>query len=112
MAYGEDALAYNMLAAMNINHNLRDRQEVNANLYGEWSPIAGLTVRGDYGLRYYNQFTKSYADPTDVFNFQTNQVSRTVVSPSAGVSNAVNSATKHCFRAGSRTPKRCLAITS
>ena len=51
-------------------------------------------MRGDYGLRYYNQFTKSYADPTDVFNFQTNQVSRTVVSPSAGVSNAVNSGYK------------------
>ncbi|MBO0948017.1 SusC/RagA family TonB-linked outer membrane protein [Fibrella forsythiae] len=94
MAYGEDALAYNMLAAMNINHNLRDRQEINANLYGEWTPITGLTARVDYGLRYYNQFTKSYSDPTDVFNFQTNQISRTLVSSSAGISNAVNSGYK------------------
>lgn len=94
MAYGEDALAFNMLAAMNINHNQRDRQELNANLYGEWTPITGLTVRGDYGLRYYNQFTKSYSDPTDVFNFQTNQLSRTLIAPSAGISNAVNSGYK------------------
>lgn len=94
MAYGEDALAYNALAAFNVNHNLRDRQELNANLYGEWTPITGLTARLDYGLRYYNQFTKSYSDPTDVFNFQTNQLSRNLVSSSAGISNAINSGYK------------------
>ncbi len=76
---------------MEANHNLRDRQEMNANLYGEWTPLAGLTVRGDYGLRYYNQFTKSYSDPTDEWNFQTGQIARNVISPSAGISNAVNS---------------------
>ncbi|QIP15527.1 TonB-dependent receptor [Spirosoma aureum] len=90
MAYGEDAQAANMLARYQVYHNLRDRQEINANLYGEWTPLEGLTVRADYGLRYYNQFTKSYNDPTDVWNFQTNQVARTIINPSAGISNSTN----------------------
>ena len=94
MAYGEDAFARNMLSQFEVNHNLRDRQEINANLYGEWTPLAGLTVRGDYGLRYYNQFTKSYSDPTDEINFQTGLLSRTLIAPSAGISNAVNSGYK------------------
>ncbi len=94
MAYGEDAFAANMLSILSINHNLRDRQEINANLYGEWTPLPGLTVRGDYGLRYYNQFTKSYSDPTDAWNFQTDQIARNLIAPSAGISNAVNSGYK------------------
>ncbi|KAB7733339.1 SusC/RagA family TonB-linked outer membrane protein [Rudanella paleaurantiibacter] len=94
MAYGEDAFARNMLTIMEANKNKRDRQELNANLYGEWSPIEGLTLRGDYGLRYYNQFTKSYSFPTDEWNFQTNQIARNVIAPSAGISNAVNSGYK------------------
>ena len=94
MAYGEDAFAANMLALLSINHNKRDRQELNANLYGEWTPIKGLTARADYSLRYYNQFTKSYADPTDAYNFQTGQVARTLVSTSAGIANAVSSGYK------------------
>ena len=94
MAYGEDAFAANMLSILSINHNQRDRQELNANLYGEWSPLTGLTVRGDYGLRYYNQFTKSYSDPTDVYNFQTGQLARTLISTSAGIANSINSGYK------------------
>ena len=94
MAYGEDAFARNMLSQFEVNHNFRDRQEFNGNLYGEWTPISGLTVRGDYGLRYYNQFTKSYSDPTDEWNFQTGQLARTLVAASAGISNAVNSGYK------------------
>ncbi|WP_460951916.1 SusC/RagA family TonB-linked outer membrane protein [Spirosoma daeguense] len=90
MAYGEDAFARNMLSLFEINHNFRDRQEINANLYSEWTPIEGLTLRGDYGLRYYNQFTKTYSDPTDEWNFQTGLISRNVVAPSAGISNSTN----------------------
>jgi len=88
MAYGEDAFARNMLTIMEVNHNLRDRQELNGNFYAEWEPVTGLKVRGDYGLRYYNQFTKSYSDPTDEWNFQTNQIARNIVAPSAGIANA------------------------
>ncbi|RYC70205.1 SusC/RagA family TonB-linked outer membrane protein [Spirosoma sordidisoli] len=94
MAYGEDAFARNMLSQFEVNHNQNDRQELNANLYGEWNPIEGLTVRGDYGLRYYNQFVKSYSDPTDEYNFQTGLIARNLVAPSAGISNAVNSGYK------------------
>jgi len=94
MAYGEDAFARNMLSQFEVNHNQNDRQELNANLYGEWNPIEGLTVRGDYGLRYYNQFIKSYSDPTDEYNFQTGLIARNLVAPSAGISNAVNSGYK------------------
>ncbi|WP_420151941.1 SusC/RagA family TonB-linked outer membrane protein [Siphonobacter sp.] len=90
MAYGEDAQAANMFARYSVYHNQRDRQEINANVYGEWLPLAGLTFRGDFGLRYYNQFTKSYNDPTDVWNFQTDQIARTIVNPSAGISNSNN----------------------
>lgn len=88
MAYGEDAFARNMLSMMNVNHNLMDRQEFNGTLYGEWEALPGLKVRGDYSLRYYNQFQKSYSDPTDEWNFQTDALARTLVAASAGITNS------------------------
>jgi TonB-linked SusC/RagA family outer membrane protein len=88
MAYGEDVFGANMLAAMEIDKNFRDRQELNGNLYGEWEPIAGLKFRGDYGLRFYNQFQKSYQLPTDEWNFQTNMLARVRIPLSAGISNS------------------------
>ena len=89
MAYGEDAAANSPFANASYNHNLRDRQEYNGNLYGEWTPIKGLTARIDYGLRYYSQFTKTYQMPTDYWNFQTEQIAVTTVASSAGVTDRV-----------------------
>ena len=89
MAYGEDVFARNMLDYMTTNHKLNERQEFNGNLYGEWEPLKGMTVRADYGLRYYNGFLKEYADPTDEYNFQTGLLARTVIASSAGIENTM-----------------------
>ena len=89
MAYGEDVFARNALAYLSIQHNIQERQELNGNLYTEWEPLKGLLFRADYGLRYYNQFTKSYNDPTDEWNSQTGQISINRISASAGINNSI-----------------------
>ncbi|MDX9881165.1 MAG: TonB-dependent receptor [Prolixibacteraceae bacterium] len=87
MAYGEDVFAQNNLSRYANIHNIQDKREFNGNLMGEWTPIEGLKVRIDYGLRYYDHFNKHYEDPTIEWNFQTGQMSRVLIGETAGVGN-------------------------
>ena len=90
MAYGEDVYAQNSLSRYLTNHNNRERQEYNGNLFGEWTPLEGLVTRIDFGLSYFNQFTKSYKDPADEWNFQTGQIARVLVTESEALTNNIS----------------------
>jgi len=88
MAYGEDPQAYNPYQQYINSPNHQTRQEVNASMYWDWTPVKGLTAGVDYGLNYYNQFNWSSPTPAQAFNFQTNAYgSRVYVGPNAAVSN-------------------------
>jgi TonB-linked SusC/RagA family outer membrane protein len=89
MAYGENGSAGNMLAEYEVWHSNRNQQQYNGNIFGIWEVIKGLKVRADYSIRYYNQFTKSYNDPTVQWNFQTGMQSRTMIAANAGVSQEI-----------------------
>jgi len=88
MAYGEDPQAYNPYQQYINSPNHQTRQEVNASMYWDWTPVKGLTAGVDYGLNYYNQFNWNAPTPAQAFNFQTNAYgSRVYVGPNAAVSN-------------------------
>lgn len=92
MAYGEANNAANLYADYSSRHNERERQELNANFYAEWEFLKGFTARIDFGVRYYNQFQKSYLSPTgmQLYNFQTDKAVQTFIPASSGISNASN----------------------
>lgn len=95
MAYGEDPQAYNPYTLYINSPTRQNRQEANAIMYLDWTPIKGLTARVDYALNYYNQFRKNANMPNRSFNFQTNSFgSRVYVGENAGVSNATNTGYK------------------
>jgi TonB-linked SusC/RagA family outer membrane protein len=95
MAYGEDPQAYNPYTLYVNSLTKQNRQEANAIVYWDWTPIKGLTATIDYGLNYYNQFRKNANMPNQAFNFQNNAFgSRVYVGPNAGVSNATNTGHK------------------
>ena len=98
MAYGEDPQAYNPYTLYINNPSRNNRQEVNTQMYYDWSPIKGLTVRADYALNYYNQFGYSAAIPNQAYNFQTESFgSRTYVGNNAGISNSTSTGYKSLF---------------
>jgi TonB-linked SusC/RagA family outer membrane protein len=95
MAYNEDPQAYNPYTVYTNNLNNQNRQEANASIYWDWTPIKGLTARIDYALNYYNQFRYTAPIPNRSFNFQTNAYgSRTYVGTNAGISNYTNTGYK------------------
>jgi TonB-linked SusC/RagA family outer membrane protein len=88
MAYGEDPQAYNPYTVYVNTLNRQTRQEANAQMYWDWTPIKGLTAGIDYSLNYYNQFGWNANMPNQAYNFQTGAFgSRVYVGPNAGVSN-------------------------
>lgn len=88
MAYGEDAQAYNPYTVYMNNQNYQNRQEINPNIYVDWSPLKGLTARLDYSLNYYNQFRYNAPLPNRAYNFQSQAFgSRVYVGENAGISN-------------------------
>jgi TonB-linked SusC/RagA family outer membrane protein len=88
MAYNEDPQAYNPYTLYVNQLTRQNRQEANANMYIDWTPIAGLTARVDYALNYHNQFAWNANTPNRSYNFQTNAFgSRVYVGPNAGVGN-------------------------
>jgi TonB-linked SusC/RagA family outer membrane protein len=88
MAYGEDPQAYNPYTVYVNMLNRQNRQEANAMMYWDWTPIKGLTATIDYALNYYNQFNWRADMPNQAFNFQTNSFgSRVYVGPNAAVTN-------------------------
>ncbi|WP_082489314.1 TonB-dependent receptor [Dyadobacter sp. Leaf189] len=95
MAYNEDPQAYNPYTLYVNQLNRQNRQEANANMYIDWTPIKGLTARLDYALNYFNQFRWNAAMPNQSYNFQTNSFgSRVYVGPNAGVGNFTNTGYK------------------
>ena len=89
MAYGEDPQAYNPYTLYINQLNNTNRQELNSQLFYDWSPIKGLTARVDYALNYYNQFSWAANTPNRAYNFQTESFgSRTYVGDNAGISNS------------------------
>lgn len=98
MAYGEDPQAYNPYTLYINSLNRNNRQEANASMYWDWTPLKGLTGTAEYGLNYYNQFGWSASMPNQAFNFQTNSLgSRVYVGPNAGVGNSTNTGYKTLF---------------
>jgi TonB-linked SusC/RagA family outer membrane protein len=95
MAYNEDPQAYNPYTLYVNQLNRQNRQEANANMYIDWTPIKGLTARLDYALNYFNQFRWNAATPNQSYNFQTNSFgSRVYVGANAGVGNFTNTGYK------------------
>ncbi|MCE6991401.1 TonB-dependent receptor [Dyadobacter sp. CY323] len=95
MAYNEDPQAYNPYTLYQNQLNRQNRQEANANMYIDWTPIKGLTARIDYALNYFNQFRWNANTPNQSYNFQTNSFgSRVYVGPNAGVGNFTNTGYK------------------
>jgi TonB-dependent starch-binding outer membrane protein SusC len=95
MAYGEDASAYNPYTQYVNRLNHRKREEVNPNIYIDWTPVKGLTARLDYNINYYNQFSYSADIPNRAYNFQTHAFgTRIYVGDNAGISNATETGYK------------------
>ena len=95
MAYGEDPQAYNPYTLYINNPSQNNRQEVNTQMFYDWSPIKGLTATIDYALNYYNQFSWSAPMPNQAYNFQTASFgSRTYVGNNAGISNSTSTGYK------------------
>jgi len=95
MAYGEDPQAYNPYTDYINQLTYRNRQEANSSIYGDWTPVKGLTARVDYALNYYNQFQWNASTPNQAYNFQTNAFgTRVPVGSNAPVNNATNTGYK------------------
>lgn len=95
MAYNEDPQAYNPYTLYINSPQQNNRQELNSQMYYDWSPIKGLTARVDYALNYYNQFSWSAPTPNQAYNFQTEAFgSRTYVGTNAGISNSTSTGYK------------------
>lgn len=88
MAYGEDPMAFNPYSAYTNQLTQQQRQEANANMYINWTPVKGLTASLDYALKYYNDFRYKADIPTHAYNFQTNAPgSVAYVAANAGIQN-------------------------
>lgn len=97
MVEGESPLVTNLYFNYSVHHNEIERKELNGTVFGEWDIIDGLTLRGDFGLRYYDQFMKTYSKPTGIklYNFQKGEPSGNyLVDESAEVKDGVNSGYK------------------
>ena len=100
MAYGEDPQAYNPYMVYVNTPTRQNRQEANASMYWDWSPVKGLTAAIDYGLNYYNQFSYNANMPAQAYNFQTNSFgSRVYVGPNAPIVNNTNTGYKTLLNA-------------
>lgn len=89
MAYGEDVNALNMLQMYSTNYQRSQRVEANASLFLDWEIIKGLKVRGDYAIRYYNDFIQGWSSTVPLVNFQTGLTVRTV-NPNVSIANTFN----------------------
>ena len=91
MAYGEDPQIFNPYSAYNTQLTQKERQELNGNVYWDWSPVKGLTARLDYSLNYGNDFRYQADTPNRAYNFQTNDFgARYFVEDNAPIYNYTN----------------------
>lgn len=74
MAYGEDILAYNPYAYFNNQVPKQTVQQVNGNMFLDWTIFKGFTAHVDYSLSYNHSFKKQADMPTGLaYNFQTGE---------------------------------------
>jgi TonB-dependent starch-binding outer membrane protein SusC len=73
MAYREETIATNLIEQYKTYHRILSQQQAVFNLYGQWEPAKGLSLRVDYGVDYFNGFRKSYNDPIIRWNLQTEE---------------------------------------
>ena len=100
MAYGEDPQIFNPYSAYNTQLTQKERQELNGNVYWDWSPVKGLTARLDYSLNYGNDFRYQADTPNRAYNFQTNDFgARYFVEDNAPIYNYTNNSYKTQFSA-------------
>ena len=98
MAYNENTSAGNMLAEYELYRSERTQQEYNANVYGTWEIFKDLKFNVGYALKFYTQFTKSWQNIENQWNFQTGQVARTMP-PDDRIANSYNQGQKTIFSA-------------
>lgn len=92
--YGSAQMAYmenttpsgNQYAVLDNSFTNIDQQRFSGNIFGEWLPLKGLSVRLDYGLNYSNQFEQSYTKPYLMWNFQKEEPVN-VITTNGGISN-------------------------
>ncbi|WP_262249720.1 SusC/RagA family TonB-linked outer membrane protein [Parapedobacter soli] len=89
MAYGEDLQAYNPYAYFNSRRPHQTEQQVNGNMYIDFTPFKGFTAHLDYSLSYNNYFQKRADMPTGAaYNFQTDSdLGRNYVADNTSVSD-------------------------
>lgn len=87
MAYMENStISGNQYAALMNMFNNEEQQRFSGNIFGELTPLKGLTARIDYGLNYLNGFEQSYTKPYLTWNFQTG-LPVNVITTNGGISN-------------------------
>ncbi len=66
----------------------RDRQDMFGMVNIEWEPLKGLKFMADYSLSYYTQMVRYWTMPWSEWNFQTNAITRTIITDTnASMSN-------------------------
>ena len=77
----------NPLANYEQRKNINEKKDFSGIGYIEWTPIKELKFRGDYALTYRNEFTKSWAMPTNLIDFQSNSLAYELIPKSASITN-------------------------
>ena len=101
MAYGEDILVYNPYAYFNNQIPKQTVQELNGNMFLDWTVFKGFTAHVDYSLSYNHSFKKQADTPTGkAYNFQTGEdIGRYYVADDATISNDYSTSYKTQFNA-------------
>lgn len=88
MAYNESPQANNIYADYMVrNLNNMNQKQALASGYLDWKPFKGFSARANYTLNYETRFQWRADMPTQLYNFQLNQWTRTLVSENEGISN-------------------------
>lgn len=88
MAYNESVQANNIYADYMVR-NLNNMEQKQALLSGylDWKPFKGFTTRAEYAVNYDTRFQWRADMPTSLYNFQTGNITRTLVSKNEPVYN-------------------------
>lgn len=88
MAYNESVQANNIYADYMVrNLNNMEQKQALVNGYVDWKPLKGLSARADYTINYDTRFQWKADMPTELYNIQTEMVTRTLVSKNEGIYN-------------------------
>ncbi len=101
MAYGEDILAYNPYAYFNNQIPKQTIQQMNGNMFFDWTVFKGFKAHVDYSLSFEHAFKKQADTPTGkAYNFQSGEdIGRYYVADDAKISNDYSTNYKTQFNA-------------